>query len=493
MTKTGEYYYDFFRSYGEAIFGKSPSNWHPHIYAVLLHILAEPFGLYFFSICQIMLWSGAVCCAVSILYKAKIHYSVCIGLSLFYAVVPSYAWFSVTLNADMISFPLFLIFVSLYYLALTDKNYFTSKVNIISFSVVSALLILFRTQQLPVVGACFLVILIKFLIRKYKKELLIRALSSVLIIFVLYGAWSLYCDKQNVAKAGDMETLALPIQMVGALYANGAHLKLNEKKVYETINSKEDWKSKYQPQNSDPLRGFNRMLPVDKTIFFKAVLNSCSRNKKICLNAWWDLHHRLFTNNKENYWWYNGGIIAGRSYETIRPMFSYFGCKGAGDSKKTYSEKIEICYEELPNMQKKYSLEQFRKFLVPFEYKYYYQTPFGRNVYQKYTDFLFGYNYKTDINTVYNKIWTNFAIPFWLSSLLLLICLFRIRKNLRSLMLLLPITIYYLTLFIFLTTTCIYRYVFPVVMILPFVTALIIKNSFFAHNNTIKLNAKRIF
>jgi hypothetical protein len=445
--------HDFFTSLSISIGASEPSNWHYYIYSVLIEFfVVNQISLSILAVLQMLLYVFAVYYAVKTLYKQQVNFFICIAVSLVYSVYPPFVIFACSLNADLISFPLFLIYAVLLYRALCEKDFFDTWRNIIGIAVVCALMMMFRTQQIPIIIVTSLVALIYF--RKHYEKIVIAFCMSMIIM----QSWNFYSyEIIHVKESGNQEMMAIPIQMVGAIYARKGKLRLtkSERQVFKKINSEEKWKSDYIPTDSDPLRGYNRNMKVSPYLFISNVASACMRNKRVCLTAWWKMIDRYFTLPDQMTWRYT--FYYARSFEENLGgrMYRKMGCDDE-DLLGSFEEKITSCYQQNPNVQNKLSFNAYHKVLSMF------WQPNSQTSQQI-------SNLREQYHAIFIKPERNYLLCDYRLATYPLLALFAIVLCFRRryFLIILPSILYFITLLGF-TTLNLYRYIFPIFFVLPF-------------------------
>jgi hypothetical protein len=391
--------------------------------------------------------------------------------------IPSVQLMIITFNSDIFSAIFFLIFTTQVIKIIVSKGeYFQKWTSILTFSFNAFFLINLRTQYI------FTIILVLILLFIVVEKARIFQLMSVLIIFMLSFGWNMFLKIENIESASSREVLSQPFQMVGAVYKNNGYMTDSEKQFFNKFGDENWWKINYNSVNADKLRLINAPMPKSANTlnFVTNTAEVCLKNIGICRRAFYD-------QSKVWYNWTDGGEYSKINYVyrnfDLHYEVNHIICSESSwskaqpyqkiyKSKKSFVSAVDYCWENsntpfwenydkirLKNVpiRNLLSKEEYRSLLLNF-YK-----PF---VYTNSTENRIRLNYENFWNKT-SQVWGNFALPFWLMAICAVIVV--VTRRWRSLILLaIPFT-YWLTLVCFGTVNYLYRLVFPMTMIMPFV------------------------
>ncbi|MDR0950515.1 MAG: hypothetical protein LBM13_02585 [Candidatus Ancillula sp.] len=480
----GVFYYDFVNSnVSEALNLKAPSNWHYYLYSLYLRFIFH-FTINFsiLMLIQIILFSlalayGAITIMTSLSNKIKnqkylfLPYLIPSIMLIVTSVWPAVVVNVETFNADIFSAIFFIVYVvQVFKIIDTRGEYFSKWTSIISHGTNIAIMVNLRTQYIAIVGLVFVLTMVI-----YKKKIVVQ-IVSLLLIFILCGSWNVYLNIANVQPSPPREVLSQPFQMVGAVYKNNGYMTDSEKQFFNKFGDENWWKENYIPAYSNALRQNGAKMPEGTTVgqFLINTSSVCSKNVNICLKAFYD----------QSSTFYNWGL------GVTDPNFSRFtrskdlptvagstgmSCQKAGfknvffgpvkvyKTQEKYLKTVTKCwknnnikYTDIP-LKSRISKKKYQNLMLNF------YTPFDKtNSSQK----SLRINYE-NFWTQSISFWGNFALPFWV----MLICIMGviITKHWEGLLLLLVPFGYWLTLICFGTVNYLYRLVFPMAIILPFV------------------------
>lgn len=157
-----------------------------------------------------------------------------------YAVIPVFGFYSITLWKDILFSGLFLLFV-IELAKILEKEKIIFK-DLISFIVISILMILFRSNALYLY--IFSVPFILFTFRKYFKPVFISICIVLLVYFSIKGP---IFQMMGVTKSSSAEYLAIPLQQIGRMAYKEDSFSKKEKKQLSKLMRIEDMKMAYDP------------------------------------------------------------------------------------------------------------------------------------------------------------------------------------------------------------------------------------------------------
>ncbi|MDR0950574.1 MAG: DUF6020 family protein [Candidatus Ancillula sp.] len=351
--------------------------------------------------------------------------------TLIVCVLPPLVCTAETFNADIFAGIFYLIFTcQVFKIIDTRGTYFLKPFSLVLMAINSAILISLRTQMVAVIVGVFIISLIAY--KRYSFQQTI----SVLMCVTLLGGWNIYMNFIGVTNPSQREMLSQPLQEVGAVYKNKGNINDDQAEFFGKFGSSDWWSEKYNPVNADPLRGINQKMPDDANAsqFVGQTLVLCSQNINICSQAFYEQSKVWFNPN--------GGPEVNFDYYRANP--------------KDYAQWIKNSI-----LKREYNSHVSKKNIMKINSAL--QYPFNR------TSII---EQEQRIN--YEKFWApslgiigNFALPFILLLITLIILLVTFRY--RSLLLLLVPFIFWLTLIFFGTVNFLYRLIFPMAMVMPFV------------------------
>ena len=207
-------------------------------------------GIAIYSVFQMIL--SAIIFSYVIKYMAKkgINFWIRIITLLFFALYPPFAAYSITMWKD-VPFALFmLLFVIQIVEMVTNKEYFSKKRNIVIFTILSILLILFRNNGVYVV---LISLFIMLLMMKYCRKNILIILSCVIAFYIIFKGpiFSFF----NITDGPVKEALSVPLQQIArTVKYRESELTQEEKNSIYKYLPVEDLGEKYYPLISDSVK-----------------------------------------------------------------------------------------------------------------------------------------------------------------------------------------------------------------------------------------------
>lgn len=242
-------------------------------------------GVAFYTIAQMLIMSGIFAFILRYLSKKQVPVIVRVITLLYYMFYPINALFSVTMWKDVLFAGILPIFIILCVELITNtEEFFSKKKNIVSYIIVSLLVLFARNNGMYVVVLTMPFIVI--VLRKYWKKVIPLFVSIILIYAVIKTSVFALLDVKNGSVA---EMLSIPLQQIARV------VKYHEEELdEETINRINNFfecdniGEKYNPILSDPV---------------KAELNDeyFDENKGEFISLWFNLLTRYFKDYVESF------------------------------------------------------------------------------------------------------------------------------------------------------------------------------------------------
>ncbi|MBE6157940.1 MAG: hypothetical protein E7160_04010 [Firmicutes bacterium] len=241
------------------------SNHHPIIYAFTIAI---PFKLGYlifrnsnaaiacYAIVQMIIMASIFSYLVVFLAKKnikKIYLVLCI---LYFSLIPMHGYFSVTIWKDIIFAGLIVLF-TIKIIKICDKYEVLKFRDLISFIIISLLVILYRNNAIYMyfIFSIFMLIFLKDKIKIVFLSLIIVLSSYYMIVGPIFSYY-------HVANSSSAEYIAIPLQQVGRMAYENVKFTKNEKKILDKLIGVEKLKIIYNPITVDDIK-FNESYNRD--------------------------------------------------------------------------------------------------------------------------------------------------------------------------------------------------------------------------------------
>lgn len=239
----------------EQVLGVTPySNHHPWVHTMLIKLLytvgykltgSMLIALSFYTVFQMCIMAWSVCYFINTIKQYRIRPAICFLFTLFYALVPYHAVYSVTLWKDI----LFAAAVLCFGCATLRLN---QKINFASLSIYAIsgfMLCLFRSN-----GWYAFIVCLPFLLIYFRKSA--RIMFPVLLgifaaaIIIKYPVMNAF----SVTSPDTIESLSIPAQQITAVICNDRELKEEELKLIENVVDLTYIKELYDPYFADNIK-----------------------------------------------------------------------------------------------------------------------------------------------------------------------------------------------------------------------------------------------
>lgn len=236
----------------------------------------------FYIVIQIVICSLIFTYMIKFLYEKSVKNIYLIVITLFLALSPLFAIYSITLWRDILfSLAFVTLFISLY--KFVDNNY-KFNVSIVIMYVLSVLVILFFRNN----GIYIILLFIPFFIwlaKKHRKIVLFGNLGIVILYFVIKGPIFTYF---GVQKTTSVEAFSIPLQQISRVIVNDGDI---DSKSYDYLSDVLDInkvKETYDPTISDYVKRAtnNEVLSDDKIKFFMTWIKVGIDNPRIYIDSY---------------------------------------------------------------------------------------------------------------------------------------------------------------------------------------------------------------
>lgn len=259
----------------EQVLGMIPySNHHPWVHTLLIKLLYSIGSLFtenmvvalsFYTFFQMCVMAFTVSYLIRTLRLFRIRPLICFFITLFYALVPYHAVFSVTLWKDIL-FAASLLLFSCSLLRLTKE---CKKTTILIFVLSGIMLCLFRSNGWYGFLLC-LPFLIWYFVKKAKRILPALAVILITAAIVKYPVMNSF----HVIQPDFIESLSIPTQQIAAVICNDRPLTSEQMNLIEQVIDTTYIKDLYNPTYADNMKelvraGNQEYLTAHKWDYFK--------------------------------------------------------------------------------------------------------------------------------------------------------------------------------------------------------------------------------
>lgn len=259
----------------EQVLGMIPySNHHPWVHTLLIKLLYSIGSLFtenmvvalsFYTFFQMCVMAFTVSYLIRTLRLFRIRPLICFFITLFYALVPYHAVFSVTLWKDIL-FAASLLLFSCSLLRLTKEG---KKTTILIFVLSGIMLCLFRSNGWYGFLLC-LPFLIWYFMKKAKRMLPALAVILFTAVIVKYPVMNSF----HVIQPDFIESLSIPTQQIAAVICNDRALTSEQTDLIEQVIDTTYIKDLYNPTYADNMKelvraGNQEYLTTHKWDYFK--------------------------------------------------------------------------------------------------------------------------------------------------------------------------------------------------------------------------------
>lgn len=314
------------------IIGTSPfSNHHPVMFTLFVGLFIKigsiftsdiTLGIALYSVTQMLIVSAITAYLIYWLSKKNVSKVILIVVTLYFALNPICAYYSITMWKDIIfNYLLLLLSLFVFDIVISKGEYFKSVKSNISFLVLGVLICLFRNNGIFIIAFLGIALCIYFRHELYKY--LIIFLSIILIFVLVAGPVYNLC---GIEKSETTESLSIPLQQIAATYNEGGNISQSEDGFLNQIIPRESWKSKDDRMLSDSIKFdpdisysfLEKHLPQ----FFLTWLTLGLKNPGIYLKAWIGQTFGFYT-PKSTSWVYFRAAIDIEEFGINRQNFIY--------------------------------------------------------------------------------------------------------------------------------------------------------------------------
>lgn len=241
--------YDSYTQWGEANGYNYLSDWHPLFHTLLLglfakiHLSPAPFLM-----AQIVFGAFTVSYVEAKLAKRGVPVWILSLITLIYAFYPMNGIHMSTVWKDIpYSVALLLFFYVTAEVIRTEGRSLSSWPAATGYAIVSILTALLRKNGLYVV----VLVILYLLLFKRTKQVVLSSLAALICIFSFnHVMTSVY----HASPSPITEALGVPMQQVAATYSENGEIPAAQRKYFESILPKSEWRQKYNPYIVDPLK-----------------------------------------------------------------------------------------------------------------------------------------------------------------------------------------------------------------------------------------------
>ena len=236
----------------------------------------------FYIVIQMIICSLIFTYMIKFLYEKSVKKIYLIVITLFLALSPLFAIYSITLWRDILfSLAFVILFISLYKFIDNDYKF---NVSIVIMYVLSVLVILFFRNN----GIYIILLFIPFFIwmaKKHRRIVLFGNLGIVILYFVIKGPIFTYF---GVQKTTSVEAFSIPLQQISRVIVNDGDI---DSKTYDYLSDVLDInkvKETYDPTISDYVKRAtnNKVLSDDKIKFFMTWIKVGIDNPRIYIDSY---------------------------------------------------------------------------------------------------------------------------------------------------------------------------------------------------------------
>lgn len=239
----------------EQVLGVIPySNHHPWVHTMLIKLLytigyrltgSMLVALSFYTVFQMCILAWSVSYFMNTLKQYRIKPGICFLFTLFYALVPYHAVYSVTLWKD-IPFAAAVLCFGCATLRLRQKN---SAAGLGIYIISGLMLCLFRSNGWYAFVVCLPFLLIYF---RKKAKVMFPALLGIFVaaIIIKYPVMNVF----SVTQPDTIESLSIPAQQIAAVICNDRDLKAEELELIENVVDLTYIKELYNPYFADNIK-----------------------------------------------------------------------------------------------------------------------------------------------------------------------------------------------------------------------------------------------
>lgn len=242
------------------------------------------FSVGLISLVQMLVMASIFAYSISFLSKRNVNKYLLIAVLLFYAIVPVFGFYSITMWKDIIFSGMVLLLVLELIKLLERKNDITFK-NSFSFIIISLLTIFFRNNAIYMYFILALVTLIIF--RKKLKVIVPMLIIVFAVFFVVKGPIYNYF---GIRTSKSSEYIAIPLQQIGRMAYKGVEFTSEEKELINELIPLKILRKSYNAEIVDSIK-FNdnynaEAFEENKIEYLKLWVSLCFKHFDIATEAY---------------------------------------------------------------------------------------------------------------------------------------------------------------------------------------------------------------
>ena len=267
------------------------TNHHPVIHTLLIGTCVKigqsignvNFGIFIYSLLQIILLSFTLAFTINYLKKLKVNDSYLLIMLLIYSLVPVFPMYSMTIVKDVI-FTCFIIFYIMFLYNLSKKDNIGFKESLVLFIILISI-ILFRNNGIHTIILSFPLL---FFLRK-KKFYNIKLIMIFICILISYFAYSkILLPYFKITPSSIRETLSIPFQQTARFVKEHSEdVTEEEKNAIDIILEYDSLKERYNYDLSDPVKNKYNKYATNEDLknYFKVWAKQLLRHPKTYVEA----------------------------------------------------------------------------------------------------------------------------------------------------------------------------------------------------------------
>lgn len=236
------------------------------------------------SIIQMLVMASIFAYSLSFLEKRKVNKYLLIAILLFYAIVPVFGFYSITMWKDIIFSGLVLLLTIQLFKMLEKKGSLSFR-NSYGFIIISLLTIFFRNNAIYMYFLLALVTLITF--RKELKVIIPMLLIVFGVFFIIKGP---VYQAFDIKKSGSSEYIAIPLQQIGRMASKGIEFTKEEEKLINKLIPLNVLRKSYNAEIVDSIKFNNKynseVFEENKAAYLKLWFNLCLKHFSIASEAY---------------------------------------------------------------------------------------------------------------------------------------------------------------------------------------------------------------
>ena len=242
------------------------------------------FSVGLISLVQMLVMASIFAYSIFFLYKRNVNKYLLLATLLFYAIVPMFGFYSITMWKDVIFSGMVLLLV-LELIKLLEKRNDISFKNSYSFIIISLLTIFFRNNAIYMYFILALVTLIIF--RKKLKVIVPMLIIVFAVFFVVKGPIYNYFGIQTSKSS---EYIAIPLQQIGRMAYKGVEFTKEEEELINKLIPLDTLRESYNAEIVDSIK-FNdeynsNVFEENKLEYLKLWISLCFKHFGIATEAY---------------------------------------------------------------------------------------------------------------------------------------------------------------------------------------------------------------